>query len=152
MSAATIREALADDLPAIIALLADDQKGALREDPSIPLDPGYQAAFDAIAADPNQQLIVVERDGAVVGTMQLSFLPGLAVRGVWRGQIESVRVATQLRSQGIGATLIGWAVERCRVRGCAMVQLTSHLERADAHRFYERLGWARSHAGFKLIL
>ena len=152
MSATIFREATAADLPAIVALLADDQKGAVREDASLPLDPAYRAASDAIAGDPNQQLIVVEQDGMVVGTLQLSFLPGLAFRGGWRGQIESVRVATHLRSQGIGAALIEWAVERCRERGCRIVQLTSHNDRTAAHRFYERLGWVRSHAGFKLTL
>lgn len=126
--------------------------GAKREDASLPLDPGYRAAFDAIHADPNQMLVVAERDGRVIGTLQLSFLPGLSWRGAWRGQIEAVRIASALRGQGLGAALIGWAVAACRARGCRMAQLTSKNDRVDAHRFYERLGWDKSHAGFKLYL
>ena len=153
----TMRRATAADLPAIVAMLADDQLGGTREDASTPLDPGYVAAFDAIDADPNQLLAVAEIDGpdqskSVVGTLQLSYLPGLSFRGAWRGQIEAVRVATALRGGGIGAQMIDWAVGLCRARACRMVQLTSNLTRTDAHRFYERLGWEKSHAGFKLNL
>jgi GNAT superfamily N-acetyltransferase len=147
-----MRLATPDDLVAIVTLLHDDVNGRLREDPSEPLDPGYGAAFKAIAADPNQELLVAERDGAVIGTLQLSFLPGIGFRGAWRGQIESVRVASALRGQGLGGAMIDWAVERCRTRGCRMVQLTSQLDRTGAHRFYERIGWTRSHAGFKMGL
>lgn len=147
-----MRRATADDLPAIVALLADDPLGGTREDASVPLDAGYGAAFDAINADPNQLLAVAEIDGVVVGTLQLSYLAGLSFRGAWRGQIEAVRVETAVRGQGIGAQMVEWAVGLCRDRGCRMVQLTSNLSRTDAHRFYERLGWERSHAGFKLYL
>lgn len=147
-----MRETTSDDLPAIVALLADDENGALREDARLPLDPGYVAAFDAIAALPNQELIVAEQDGRIVGTMQLSYLPGLSFRGRWRGQIEAVRIASALRGHGLGTAMIEWAVERCRARGCKMVQLTSKRTRLDAHRFYERMGWDKSHSGFKLML
>jgi GNAT superfamily N-acetyltransferase len=147
-----MREAISDDLPAIVALLADDENGALREDARLPLDPGYVAAFDAIAALPNQELIVAELDGRIVGTMQLSYLPGLSFRGRWRGQIEAVRIDCALRGHGLGTAMIEWAVERCRSRDCKMVQLTSKRTRLDAHRFYERMGWDRSHSGFKLML
>ena len=147
-----VRDANRDDLPAIVAMLADDQKGAAREEASLPLDSGYTAAFDAIAADPNQRLLVTERDGAIIGTMQLSFLPGLSHKGAWRGQIEAVRVTSDLRGAGIGAAMIEWAIEACRERGCQMVQLTSHRDREAAHRFYDRLGFTQSHAGFKLKL
>jgi GNAT superfamily N-acetyltransferase len=147
-----MREATSDDLPAIVALLADDENGALREDARLPLDPGYVAAFDAIAALPNQELIVAEQDGRIVGTMQLSYLPGLSFRGRWRGQIEAVRIASAMRGHGLGTAMIEWAVERCRARGCKMVQLTSKRTRLDAHRFYERMGWDQSHSGFKLML
>lgn len=146
------RDATAADLPVIVRLLYDDANGRLREDPSEPLMPGYVAAFEAISADPNQQLIVAELDGRIVGTMQLSFLPGIAFQGAWRGQIESVRIAADLRGRGLGGQMIDWAVESCRARGCRMVQLTSQLDRVDAHRFYEKLGWTKSHAGFKLKL
>ncbi|MES2291036.1 MAG: GNAT family N-acetyltransferase [Pseudomonadota bacterium] len=148
----TMRRATDADLPAIVAMLADDQLGGAREDASTPLDPGYVAAFAAIDADPNQLLAVAELDSKIVGTLQLSYLPGLSFRGAWRGQIEAVRVATALRGHGIGAQMIDWAVGQCRDRGCRMVQLTSNLTRTDAHRFYERLGWDKSHAGFKLHL
>ncbi|MEO7688585.1 MAG: GNAT family N-acetyltransferase [Sphingomonas sp.] len=152
MSKLVFREAIAADLPAIVAMLADDEYGKDREDARLPLDPLYLAAFEVISADPNQLQIVAELDGRVVGTMQLSFLPGIAFRGGWRGQIEAVRVASDLRSQGIGRQMILWAVERCRERGCHMAQLTSKATRLDAHRFYERMGWNKSHTGFKLQL
>lgn len=126
--------------------------GAQREDASLPLDPGYGAAFDAIHADRNQMLVVAELGGRIVGTLQLSFLAGLSHRGAWRGQIEAVRIASDLRGQGLGGELIDWAVAECRARGCRMAQLTSKGDRLDAHRFYERLGWDKSHAGFKLKL
>lgn len=146
------RDAILTDLPTIIAMLAEDQIGGRADDPSEPLDPAYLAAFDAIDRDPNQRLIVTELDGAIVGTMQLSWLPGLLNRGAWRGQIEAVRIASDKRSLGLGAAMIGWAVERFRERGCFMAQLTSNNDRVAAHRFYERLGWKKSHTGFKLEL
>ena len=152
MSDIIFREATAADLPAIVALLDDDDLSRGREDASLPLDPRYLAAFEAITADPNQMQIVADLDGKVVGTMQLSFLAGIAFRGSWRGQIEAVRIAGELRGQGLGQQMIAWAVERCRERGCRMAQLTSKLDRIDAHRFYERMGWKKSHAGFKLQL
>ena len=152
MSEVIFREATAADLPAIVALLDDDELSRGREDASLPLDPRYLAAFEAISADPNQLQIVADLDGRVVGTMQLSFLAGIAFRGSWRGQIEAVRIARDLRGQGLGRQMILWAVERCRERGCRMAQLTSKLDRSDAHRFYERMGWNKSHAGFKLQL
>ena len=145
-----IRESTFDDLPAILAMLAEDTIPADRE--TDPADPRYRAAFDTIAADPNQMLVTAEIDGRVIGTLQLSFIPGLSFRGSWRGQIEAVRIASDIRGQGLGAKLIDWAVERCRERDCLMVQLTSSNARTDAHRFYERLGWSQSHQGFKLKL
>jgi len=148
----TYRDATAADLPAIVLLLAEDQIGGRRDDPGPPLDSAYAAAFAAIDGDPNQRLIVAVSGGTVIGTMQLSFLPGLLNRGAWRGQIEAVRIAADQRGQGLGADMIGWAVEQCRARGCFMAQLTSNNDRGAAHRFYERLGWQKSHAGFKLYL
>ena len=150
MSALVIREAVLVDLPAILAMLAEDTLPADRE--TDPADPRYRAAFDAIAADPNQLLVAAELDGRVVGTLQLSVLPGLSFRGAWRGQIEAVRIASDLRGRRYGEQLINWAVERCRERDCFLVQLTSSNARTDAHRFYERLGWTKSHVGFKLKL
>lgn len=146
------RDATLADLPAIVAMLDDDELSRGREDASLPLDPRYEMAFADLDSDPNQRLIVAERDGAVIGTMQLSFLPGIAFRGAWRGQIEAVRIAASERGQGLGQQMIEWAVAQCRARGCRMVQLTSMRDRVDAHRFYEKLGWTKSHFGFKLKL
>ena len=140
------------DLPAIVALLAEDTLGEKREDPSLPLDTRYEKAFAAIERDPNQRLIVAQHDGRVVGCLQLTFIPGIAFKGAWRGLIEAVRVAGDLRGRGLGAALVEYAVEQCRAFGCGMVQLTSHKSRTRAHAFYERLGWDRSHEGFKLQL
>ena len=152
MPITTFRDANLADLPAIVALLAEDTLGEKREDPSLPLDPAYERAFHLIDANPDQRQIVAEKGGAVIGTMQLTFIPGIAFRGAWRAQIEAVRVAGSLRGQGIGAKMINWAVEQCRARQCRMVQLTSDKSRDAAHRFYERLGWTRSHEGFKIAL
>ncbi|MFN6955557.1 MAG: GNAT family N-acetyltransferase [Acetobacteraceae bacterium] len=133
-------------------MLADDALGATREDPRLPLARGYTDAFAAIAADPNQFLAVAEQDGAVVGTLQLTFIPGLSYQGAWRGQIEAVRVAASRRGQGLGERMIRWAIGECQARGCRMVQLSTNMSRTDAHRFYERLGFSRSHYGYKLDL
>ncbi len=151
------RPARLADLPAIVAMLADDMLGAAREAPGGEgsggaADPAYATAFAAIEADPNETLIVAERGGAVVGCLQLGFIPGLSRRGAWRGQIEGVRVAGPLRGKGLGRAIILWAIEQCRARGCATVQLTTDKRRHDAHRFYESLGFARSHEGMKLML
>lgn len=147
MSDVVIRDAVVADLPAIVALLADDMLGVSREADAS--DPGYHAAFEAIAADPNQRLLVMERVGRIVGTLQLTYLPGLSYRGAWRAQIEAVRIASDLRGQGLGSRLIAWAVEAAKKRGCRVVQLTSNKSRTDAHRFYGALGFANSHEGFK---
>ncbi|NDV01890.1 GNAT family N-acetyltransferase [Pseudoroseicyclus sp. CLL3-39] len=126
--------------------------GAAREDLGPPLPAGYHAAFAAIRADANQLLLVAEEEGEVVGTMQLTFLPGLSHKGAWRGQLEAVRVASARRGQGLGRQMVLWGIEECRRRGCAQMQLTSHNDRAEAHRFYRGLGFAQSHSGFKLKL
>ena len=145
-----IRSATREDVPAIVALLADDSLGAQRESPA-DLEP-YLAAFDVLDADPHQLLVVADRDGAVVGTAQLSLLAGLSRRGATRAQIEGVRVAATERGTGLGTTLIEWAVNEARARGCTLVQLTSDKSRVDAHRFYERLGFEATHEGFKMII
>lgn len=145
-----LRRAHRDDLPSLIELLAADQLAARRESTE-DLTP-YEAAFAAIDADPSQLLVVAAADRAVVGTFQLSFIPGLARRGALRAQIEAVRVAAEWRSKGLGAAMMRWAIDEARRRGCAMVQLTSDRSRVDAHRFYGRLGFVASHDGFKLTL
>ncbi|MFZ0216821.1 MAG: GNAT family N-acetyltransferase, partial [Candidatus Dormiibacterota bacterium] len=132
------------------ALLVDDELGAGREDLR-DLDT-YQEAFRVLDATPNQLLAVAELDSAVVGTLQLSFLPGLSRRGAWRAQVEAVRVAGPLRGQSIGREMMDWAIAEARAHGCTLVQLTSHHTRERAHRFYERLGFEASHVGMKLPL
>jgi GNAT superfamily N-acetyltransferase len=113
---------------------------------------GYRAAFAAIESDPNQFLAVAVQDARVVGTLQLTFIPGLSRHGAWRGQIEAVRVASELRGSGLGRRLIEWAIAQCRARGCGLVQLTTDRTRPDAHRFYEALGFVASHIGYKMSL
>ena len=152
MPALTIRRATSDDLAAIVGLLADDALGRSRENPGPPLDPCYGEAFAAIERDPNQFLAVAEDAGEIVGCLQLSFIPGLSRRGLWRGQIESVRVASARRGGGLGRVLFEWAITECRRRDCGLVQLTTDKARPDALRFYESLGFTASHEGMKLAL
>ncbi len=151
-AAIAIRKAAAADVAAIVSMLADDALGAQREDASLPLRDSYRNAFAAIDADPNQLLAVVEHDGEIIGCMQISFIPGLSRMGMWRGQIESVRIASQIRGGGIGRQMIGWAIEQCREHGCGLVQLTTDKSRSDALRFYQSLGFTDSHEGLKLSL
>lgn len=143
------RDATFADLPAVVAMLADDHLGTGREDASLPLDPRYLDALEAIQANPDQRLIVACEEGRVVGTLQLSFLPGISKRGAWRGQIEGVRIVADRRGGGLGEQLMLWAVDQCRLKGCRTVQLTTDKRRAAAHRFYERLGFTPSHVGYK---
>jgi GNAT superfamily N-acetyltransferase len=146
------RKATLDDLDAIIAMLADDELGRTRELVETPPADCYVQAFKAIDADPNQNLIVATENGTVVGTMQLTFLPGISRKGQWRGQIEAVRIASSQRGAGLGRQMMEWAIEQCRARGCGLVQLTSDKSRRDAHRFYDNLGFVASHEGYKLRL
>ena len=143
-----IRAAIADDVPAIVAMLADDPLGAQRESPD-DLAP-YVAALERLSADPNQRLVVAVRQGRVVGTLQLTIIPGFSRRGATRSIIEGVRIHTDERGSGLGTQLIEWAIDASREQGCQLVQLTSDRTRTDAHRFYERLGFTASHTGFKL--
>ena len=138
------------DVPAIVALIAADQIGATRDGGDLA---PYERAFAAIDADPAQLLVVVtDVSGAVGGTLQLTFIPGLARRGGLRAQIEAVRVREDLRGGGVGHALFAWAIDEARRRDCVLVQLTSDKRRAEAHRFYGRLGFTASHDGFKLRL
>lgn len=146
------RDARLEDLATIIAMLADDERGALREDPSLPLKDSYIEAFEAIDNSPMNHLIVGEIGFVVVACLQLTFTPGLSYQGGLRATIEEVRVASHLRGGGIGAKLIDHACMMARWRGCNLVQLTSNKARLDSHRFYKRLGFANSHEGFKLEL
>ncbi|NNH71524.1 GNAT family N-acetyltransferase [Nocardia uniformis] len=150
MSGIEIRPVTVRDLPAVVALLADDRLGAKRESPD-DLTP-YLAALERLSADSNQCAVVAVRDGAVVGTLQLTVIPGLSRRGATRSIIEGVRVHSAERNAGLGAELIQWAIEESRQQGCTLVQVTSDASRTDAHRFYKRLGFTPSHLGFKLHL
>ncbi|MFJ4329409.1 GNAT family N-acetyltransferase [Streptomyces sp. NPDC088935] len=145
-----IRPAIAEDFPAIVAMLADDPLGAQRESPD-DLGP-YLAAFERLRTDPNQHLVVAVREGRVVGTLQLTIVPGLSRRGATRSIIEGVRIHGDERGSGLGTRMIEWAIEESRRQDCDLVQLTSDKTRTDAHRFYERLGFTASHTGFKLPL
>ncbi|MFE7518704.1 GNAT family N-acetyltransferase [Streptomyces halstedii] len=150
MSDLDIRPAALTDLPAVVAMLADDPLGAERESPD-DLAP-YRSAFRRLADDPNQHLVVAVREARVVGTLQLTIVPGLSRRGATRSIIESVRIHADERGTGLGTQLIQWAVDESRRQGCRLVQLTSDASRIDAHRFYERLGFSAGHVGFKLAL
>jgi GNAT superfamily N-acetyltransferase len=145
-----IRPAVSDDVPAIVAMLAGDPLGAQRESPD-DLTP-YLAALERLSADPNQHLVVAVREGRVVGTLQLTVLPGLSRKGSTRSLIEGVRIHSDERGSGLGTRFIEWAIEESRRQGCHLVELTSDATRTDAHRFYERLGFTASHVGFKLAL
>jgi GNAT superfamily N-acetyltransferase len=148
----SFRRATRGDVDDIVRMLADDPLGARRETYASPLPERYYAAFEAIARDPNNELVVATLDGRVVGVMQLTFIPYLTYRGRWRALIEGVRVDGSIRSGGIGRRMLEWAIGRARQRGCHMVQLTSDKERPDAIRFYEGLGFVASHEGLKLHL
>jgi GNAT superfamily N-acetyltransferase len=148
----SFRRATAADLQMIVVLLADDPLGRERETLETQLDSRYRDAFAAIDHDPNQLLAVAENGGQVIGVLQLSFIPGLTRRGMWRGQIEGVRVAAGERGSGVGRAMVEWAIGECRDRGCGLVQLTSDERRSDAHRFYEALGFQATHRGYKLSL
>ncbi|MFI1186707.1 GNAT family N-acetyltransferase [Streptomyces californicus] len=150
MSDLEIRPVTADDLAPVVAMLADDPLGAERESPD-DLTP-YKEAFQRLADDPNQHVVVAVREGRVVGTLQLTIVPGLSRRGATRSIIEGVRIHGDERGSGLGTQLIQWAVDESRRQNCQLVQLTSDVTREDAHRFYERLGFTASHVGFKLAL
>jgi ribosomal protein S18 acetylase RimI-like enzyme len=145
-----IRRADRDDVPVIVALLADDPLGAKREDVADLAI--YERAFDEVAAQPGNMILVADRAGEIIGCLQFTIIPGLSRRGAKRGQIEGVRVAADSRGLGLGERMLRHAIDLARDAGCALVQLTSDNSRADAHRFYERLGFVASHAGFKLDL
>ena len=151
LSPVTIRRARRDDVARIIAMLADDPLGGQRERLEDPLPPVYFDAFQRVARDPNIQLVVAEDgEGAVVGCLQLCILPGVSSQGASRGLLEDVRVAGDCRSRGIGEQLVQWAAAEARARGCKLVELLTHQTRVDAQRFYERLGFARSHVGMTI--
>jgi GNAT superfamily N-acetyltransferase len=146
------RPAKREDLPEIVRMLADDFLGAMRERYENPLPESYIKAFEEIEADKNNELIVAETSGAIVGTLQITFTPSISFQGGKRATVESVRVDKKYRGQGIGKELMLWAIERVKEENCVAIQLTTNAERPDAHRFYENLGFKNSHLGMKLYL
>lgn len=144
------RPATEEDLPAIVAMLADDHLGAQRESPD-DLSP-YQAALEHITNDPLLMQVICEHNGEIAGTMQVSITPGLSRKGMSRANIEGVRVSSAVRGAGIGQKMFEWAIEYAREQGCGLVELTTDKSREDAHRFYDRLGFEPSHIGYKLKL
>lgn len=137
------------DLPVIIGLYADDDRGGHGDGWNDANRPAYEAAFAEINANPRDALMVIEQDGVVVGTFLLTLLPGLTGRATRRLQLRSVEVAAPLRSRGIGARMLAFVEEYAKLNGATLIELTSNNTRSDAHRFYERNGYTKSHSGFK---
>ncbi|UXS01052.1 GNAT family N-acetyltransferase [Agrobacterium tumefaciens] len=152
MAPLMFRKAIEADLPAIIDLLANDVLGASRESTQPEDMERYRAAFRDITGDANQFLCVAEDGDEIVGTFQLTVIPGLSRGGAKRAQIEAVRVAQSRRNEQIGEAMFKWAIDYSRSQGCALVQLTTDKARPDAHRFYDRLGFEPTHIGYKLRL
>lgn len=151
-AAFAVRAARRDDLDALVVLFSADALGGHGDTPDPAARPAYAAAMEAILASPRDRLLVGEIDGRVVATGQLSLIPALPHRGRTRAVIEAVQVAEDLRGLGLGARLIAALIAEARAGGAGVVELTSNARRLDAHRFYERLGFAKSHVGFKLPL
>ncbi len=145
-------EAVQDDLNAIVAMLADDELGATRENYQQPLPDSYAKAFAVIDRDPNAQLIVAKMDGRIIAVAQINFIANITYQGGTRALIEGVRVHKDVRSHGVGQQLFEYLIELAKQRQCHMVQLTTNKHRPDAFRFYENLGFVNSHQGFKLSL
>ncbi|NMH64712.1 GNAT family N-acetyltransferase [Shewanella salipaludis] len=146
------RPAKLDDLESLVSLLSNDPLGSKREDATVPLNEAYLSAFNAIDIDPNNELLVVEFEGFLVGMLQLMFIPYLTHIGSWRCLIEGVRIHEDFRGRGFGEQMFEFAIKQAKSKGCNLVQLTSDKLRPDAIRFYEKLGFKATHEGFKLVL
>ncbi|MGW0389672.1 N-acetyltransferase family protein [Streptomyces sp. NPDC003042] len=144
------RTATRQDLPAVLALLADEER--VLDPASVVVGEAHERAFADIEADPRNEMLVLTDGDEILGCLQLTYVPGLGQEGQQRALVEAVRIRADRRGEGLGAEVMRLAVERARERGCGLVQLTSNKRRSAAHRFYERLGFARSHEGFKLPL
>jgi GNAT superfamily N-acetyltransferase len=147
----TFRDADEADLPAVVAMLADDKLGGRREEVGPPLPPEYGAGFRAMMAHGGRIVLAMD-DDAVVGCLQLDILYGVSQLGMARAQVEGVRVASSRRGHGIGGLLMQEAIRRAKAAGARSMQLTTNAARTDAQRFYEALGFVRSHVGMKLSL
>ncbi|HET7580133.1 MAG TPA: GNAT family N-acetyltransferase [Bacillales bacterium] len=148
----SFRMATEQDLDRIVYMLSNDILGSARERYEQPLPECYHKAFQAINADPNNELVVALWGEEMVGVQQITFTPYITRQGGWRATIEGVRIASSTRGKGVGSKMIRWAIERARERGCHIVQLTTDKQRKDALRFYEHLGFTASHEGLKLYL
>ncbi|WP_133407247.1 GNAT family N-acetyltransferase [Parashewanella tropica] len=144
------RNAVEQDLPKLVELLANDDLGKLRENPNLPLDKSYLEAFGAINSDPNNQLLVATLNNEIIGMLQITYIPYLTHKGSWRCLIEGVRVSENARGMGIGELMFNHSIELATEKGCSLIQLTSDKQRPDAIRFYEKLGFVATHEGFKL--
>ncbi|MER8184916.1 GNAT family N-acetyltransferase [Kitasatospora sp. NPDC094015] len=148
--ARTLRLASRADLPAVLALLADEDR--VVDPATVVVTEAYERAFEAIDTDPRNEMLILVDGSAVVGCVQVTYVPGLGRGGAERALVEAVRIRADRRGDGLGRSLMAQVIARARSRGCALVQLTSNKQREDAHRFYAALGFARSHEGFKLPL
>ncbi len=144
------RKAKKQDLSEIIKMLASYILGSKREDYTYPLPDEYLTAFENISNDSNQHLMVVEDNGEVIGTFQLSYIQYLTYRGGIRAQIEAVRIREDKRGLGLGEKMFNWAIARAKEDGAHLIQLTTDKKRPEALRFYEKLGFKASHEGMKL--
>lgn len=148
-SSLSLRPSRVEDLPAVVALHGDDVIGAHGDGWSDETRADYQAAFARMQSMPGHTLYVAETQGRIVGTFVLSILPGITERGMTLAVVRSVQVAAAERSRGIGARMMELAEDLAREAGAGGIELSSNLRREAAHRFYERIGYVRSHAGFK---
>lgn len=146
------RKATREDIPVIVEMIANDPLGKTRENFTDPLPDSYYNAFDVIIKDKNQELIVVELDQTIIGTLQLSFITYLTYQGGIRAQIEAVRILEEYRGKGVGLQMFEWAINRAKERKAHVLQLTTDKKRPDAINFYEKLGFVSSHEGMKLHL
>jgi GNAT superfamily N-acetyltransferase len=149
-----MRKANKEDLLAIVTLFSYPDVPGRKKNEALgpPLPRAYEVAFEALERDPNNTVWLAEQNGAVVGIFQLTFIQYLANQGARVAMIENVVVAPDVRSRGIGETMMRWAMDEARRAGCSRIQLTSHKSRTRAHAFYERLGFVATHEGFKLLL
>jgi len=145
------RDATQNDIATILDICRSGAASPDRYPPLDLTDPAYLSTFNLIDADPNHRLIVAEQNGEIIGTLQISFIPGLPDQGRFRGMLENIHVRTDQRGNGIGKKMVSWAVEECRKKNCWLVQLTSNKARTEAHRFYGALGFEATHEGFKLV-
>ena len=149
----TVRRAANADLPEVVKLLQQlSMDGTQREDFGPPLPKRYYDTFKAIEADPSNDLFVADLAGEIVGTFQLTVIPSMRRGGILSAMVEAVVVDERVRGQGVGEAMMHFAIDEARRRHCTMLHLTSNKARTDAHRFYERLGFEKTHEGLRMAL